>query len=88
MHKPPPAEGWTVIAEEDIIQPHPHLAAEIVLPVSVMADNSLCHLLTNFLPNCFCSLSHQSIFKAMLSLQSRGIAARVNNFDTHDPGIY
>lgn len=71
---PAPKEGWTVIAEEEIIQPDPHLAAEIVLLVSVIADNSLCDLLTNFVPDCFCSLSHQSIFKAMLSLRSRGIA--------------
>src|SRR5450755_33831 len=74
MQQPPPAEGWTVIAEEEIIQPDPHLAAEIVLLVSVIADNSLCDLLTNFVPDCFCSLAHQSIFKAMLSLRARGIA--------------
>ncbi len=72
--KPDPSEGWTVIAEEDVVQPDPHLAAEIVLLVSVIADNSLCDLLTNFVPDCFCFRTHQSIFRAMLSLRSRGIA--------------
>lgn len=72
--KPASPEGWTVIAEEDIVQPHPHLAAEIVLLVSVIADSSLCDLLGNFVPDCFCSVFHQIIFKAMLSLRSRGIA--------------
>jgi replicative DNA helicase len=72
--QPTPRADWTVIAEEDIVQPHPHLAAEIVLLVSVIADNSLCDLLSNFVPDCFCTLSHQSIFKAMLWLRVRGIA--------------
>ena len=57
--QPPPEEGWTVIGEEDVVQPDPHLAAETVLLVSVIADNSLCDLLTNFVPDCFGSLSHQ-----------------------------
>jgi replicative DNA helicase len=83
MQQPPPAEGWTVIAEEDIIQPHPHLAAEIVLLVSVIADNSLCDLLTNFVSDCFSSLSHQSIFKAMLSLRARGIAISSSTIESH-----
>lgn len=74
LPKPASPEGWTVIAEEDTIQPDPHLAAEIVLLVSVMSDNSLCDLLTNFVVDCFGYLPHQNIFKAMLSLRSRGLA--------------
>jgi replicative DNA helicase len=81
--QPVPQEGWAVIAEEDIVQPDPHLAAEIVLLVSVIADNSLCDLLTNFVPDCFCSLSHQSIFKAMLSLRARGIAISSSTIRSH-----
>ena len=84
--QPAPREGWTVIAEEDVVQPHPHLAAEIVLLVSVIADNSLCDLLTNFVPECFCSLSHQSIFKAMLSLRSRGIAISSSTIESQCAG--
>jgi hypothetical protein len=68
--QPAPREGWTVIAEEEIIQPDPHLAGEIVLLVSVIADNSLCDLLTNFVPDCFSSLSHQSIFKSEQSSEN------------------
>jgi replicative DNA helicase len=65
---------WTVIAEENIVQPYPHLAAETVLLVSVMADNSLLDLLSALAADCFYSLAHQTIFTAMLTLQSRGIA--------------
>jgi hypothetical protein len=83
IQQPPPQEGWTVIAEEDIVPPDPHLAAEIVLLVSVIADNSLCDLLTNFVPDCFCSLTHQTIFKAMLSLRARGIAISSSTIGSH-----
>jgi DnaB helicase-like protein len=65
---------WTVIAEEDIVQSHPHLAAETVLLVSVIADNSLLDQLSTLVVDCFYSVSHQAIFTAMLALQSRGVA--------------
>ncbi|HEX3354991.1 MAG TPA: DnaB-like helicase N-terminal domain-containing protein [Terriglobales bacterium] len=81
--QPTPRADWTVIAEDEIVQPHPHLAAEIVLLVSVIGDNSLCDLLTNFVPDCFCSMSHQSIFKAMLSLRARGITISSSTVDSH-----
>ncbi|MGH9538003.1 MAG: DnaB-like helicase N-terminal domain-containing protein [Terriglobales bacterium] len=83
VRPPAPQEGWTIIAEEDVVQPHPHLAAEMVLLASVIADNSLCDLLTNFVPDCFCSLSHQSMFKAMLSLRARGITISLSTIDSH-----
>ena len=60
--RPTPQEGWTVIAEEDIVQSHPHLAAETVLLVSVLADTSLLDVLSALEDDCFYLVSHQAIF--------------------------
>src|ERR1700680_4922049 len=77
-----PQDGWTVIAEEDVVQPHPHLAAETVLLVSVMADGSLLDLLSSLVADCFCSVSHQAIFTAMLTLQSQGVPISVSTLES------
>jgi replicative DNA helicase len=71
--QPAPQEGWTVIAEEDVFQPHPHLASEIVVLLSVIADNSLFDVLSVLVADCFYSAAHQAIFDAMVALQSRGV---------------
>jgi DnaB-like helicase N terminal domain len=81
--RPAPGEGWRVIAEEDVVQPHPHLTAETILLVSVMADNSLFDMLSALVADCFYSAAHQAIFTAMLALRSRGVAISQSTIEAH-----
>lgn len=77
---------WTVIAEEDIVQPHPDLFAETVLLVSVLADNSLLDLLSALVADCFYATSNQVIFTAMNALRLRGVGISQSTLESECAG--